>query len=122
MTENATVTVTYGGKSVTVELSGTELSESSLGNGYLNNASRGFVADEVERALLSLTDDTDGKRLASREEAAEFAATFLPPDDERLARCAVCHEPVTTDDMGQVVDVTGSLFGDDSHLHSVSED
>jgi len=78
MTENATVTVTYGGKSVTIELSGTELQSGR----YLNNASRGFVADEVERALLSLTNDEDGKRLATREEAAEFAATFLPPDEE----------------------------------------
>jgi hypothetical protein len=79
MTENATVTVTYGGKSVTIELDGTELSDTGS-HRYLSNASRDHVADEVERALLSLTDD--GKRLASREEAAEFAATFLPPDEE----------------------------------------
>jgi hypothetical protein len=78
---NATVTVTYDGKSVTIELNGTELSDTGS-HRYLGNASRDYVASEVERALLSLTNDEDGKRLATREEAAEFAATFLPPDEE----------------------------------------
>lgn len=54
---NATVTVTYNGQSVTFDLDDTELSEVPGANGshrYLSNASRGFVADEVEKALLTL--------------------------------------------------------------------
>lgn len=53
---NASVTVTYGSKSVTFELSGTELSEVGVDRRrYLSNASRGFIADKVERALKDLT-------------------------------------------------------------------
>jgi hypothetical protein len=55
---NASVTVAFEGKSVTFELDGPELSSTEQPDGsmlsYLNNASRGFVADEVERALLKI--------------------------------------------------------------------
>jgi hypothetical protein len=62
MTKNATVTVTYGGKSATFELDGTELSGPHTDNGghrYLNTASRDYVATEVERVLLDLTEADD---------------------------------------------------------------
>lgn len=56
---NATVTVTYGDKSETFELSGNELSEVARAEGkpphrYLTNASRGFIADEVEQILRKI--------------------------------------------------------------------
>jgi hypothetical protein len=57
---NATVTVTYKGKSVTFDLDGTELSEGvHLGHPgipafYLTNASKGFISDEVEKALITV--------------------------------------------------------------------
>jgi hypothetical protein len=58
---NATVTVAYGGHSVTFELDGDELSADSTGHkSYLNNASKGYIADEVEKALLALTAPTTG--------------------------------------------------------------
>lgn len=57
--ENATVTVSYGGQSVTFALDGAEVSRTPQDDGsihaYLNNASRGFIADEVEKALIALT-------------------------------------------------------------------
>jgi hypothetical protein len=54
MSPNATVTVTYQGKSVTFDLEGTELSEGS-DHQYLSNASQGFIAREVEKALIEVT-------------------------------------------------------------------
>ena len=57
-TENATVTVTYKGKTVVVTLAGTELSEVWQTDGtiyrYFTNASREFVSGEVEKALITL--------------------------------------------------------------------
>jgi hypothetical protein len=53
---NASVTVRYGDSEVTFELDGIELSNASVdGHLYLSNASRAFVADEVERALKEVT-------------------------------------------------------------------
>lgn len=52
---NATVTVTYDGKSVTFELDGTEMGYDSAGGRYLTNASRAFIADNVEDALKQVT-------------------------------------------------------------------
>ena len=52
---NATLTVTYEGRTESFELEGTELSESSTGQPYLGNASRHFVGEEVEAALIRLT-------------------------------------------------------------------
>ena len=54
---NATITVTYGDGSVTFDLEGTELSATSHGNAYLGNASRDFIATEVEKALIEVTSD-----------------------------------------------------------------
>ena len=54
---NATITVTYGDNPpVTITLDGLELAESSNGALYLSNASRGFIADEVEKALIALSE------------------------------------------------------------------
>lgn len=58
-TENATVTVTFGGRSVTFELDGTELALSTTpqgteGHRYLSNASKDFISTEVEKALIDL--------------------------------------------------------------------
>ena len=52
---NGTVTVKYGDREVVIELDGMELSTDSAGGFYLGNASRDFVASEVETALISLT-------------------------------------------------------------------
>lgn len=54
---NATITVDYAGRSATFELDGVELSTDSAGGGYLSNASRGFIADEVQKALIDTTAD-----------------------------------------------------------------
>jgi len=55
---NATITVTYKGRAVVVELDGAELSDTSAP--YLSNASRDFIGDAVETALLHLT--REGRR------------------------------------------------------------
>lgn len=59
---NATVTVAFGDKTVTFELDGTELQETSRSRAgvvepifYLGNASKSFVADSVEKALIEVT-------------------------------------------------------------------
>lgn len=52
---NATITVTYAGADVTFDLDGNELSPGSNDHLYLSNASRGFIADRVEQALIELT-------------------------------------------------------------------
>jgi hypothetical protein len=58
---NATVTVAYKGRTITIALDGTELSANEQANGsthpYLTNASRDFIATEVEKALVILTQD-----------------------------------------------------------------
>jgi hypothetical protein len=63
---DATVTVTAHGHSLTFPLSGDELSRTDQEDGtthaYLSNASRGYIADEVEKALLILA----GEKLPSR--------------------------------------------------------
>ena len=55
MTTNATVTVTLAGQSLAFELDKNELSTDSTGGRYLGNASRDYIADQVERALRELT-------------------------------------------------------------------
>ena len=78
---------------------------------------------EYDRALIEMVmdlsgkfpDDPDGRRAWAEREVLGGR-----PDHEAQRRCATCHEPVMTDDMGQIVDVTGSLWGDDSHLHEVT--
>lgn len=53
---NATLTVALNGKTVVIELDGDELSRaSSDGIPYLGNASRAWIAERVEAALLELT-------------------------------------------------------------------
>lgn len=52
---NATVTVSYGVNSVTFALDGTELQTDTAGGPYLGTASRGFIADEVAKALIKVT-------------------------------------------------------------------
>lgn len=52
---NAVITVAYNGHTVEIPLEGNELSHASDGKPYLGNASRGFIADEVEKALINLT-------------------------------------------------------------------
>ncbi|MGV8972211.1 MAG: hypothetical protein ACOH10_07800 [Rhodoglobus sp.] len=60
---NATVTVTYNGKSVVVTLEGTELSSTKVVGGpvhyYLTNASRDYIATEVEKALIALSTEEE---------------------------------------------------------------
>jgi hypothetical protein len=57
---NATITVAFGdAEPIVITLDGAELGESSWGNRYLTNASRGFIADEVERALIALLAQQD---------------------------------------------------------------
>lgn len=55
---NATITVAYEGRSVDIELDGTELSEviqrDRTAYYYLTNASKGFITDKVEDALREL--------------------------------------------------------------------
>lgn len=65
MAVNAQVTVAYKGNSVTFDLEGYELSDSYSnggeivpGHSYLNTASRGFIADHVEKALKDLRSTT----------------------------------------------------------------
>ena len=55
MTTNATVTVTLAGQSLSFDLEPNELSTDSVGGRYLGNASRDYIADQVERALRELT-------------------------------------------------------------------
>lgn len=53
---NATITVTYGdAEPIIIVLDGPEVGTDSAGGKYLNNASRHFIADEVEKALTILT-------------------------------------------------------------------
>lgn len=56
--KHARITVSFGGRDIEILLAGSELSETRRLDGsirrYLNNASRGFVADEVEAALIKL--------------------------------------------------------------------
>lgn len=58
MEQNATLTIEYGGKTVTLILAGTELSSVEQQDGtvhkYLNEASRDFIALGVENALIAL--------------------------------------------------------------------
>jgi hypothetical protein len=57
--EDAKVTVSYGGREVVIDLSGTELSWTEQGGGrthhYLSNASKDFLGEEIEKALIALT-------------------------------------------------------------------
>jgi hypothetical protein len=51
---NAKITVSYGDYEESFELDGHELSVDSLGkHSYLSNASKGYIADQVEKALLT---------------------------------------------------------------------
>lgn len=50
---NARITVELAGRTVTFELEGSELSHVG-GASYLSNASKDFIGDEVEKALVSL--------------------------------------------------------------------
>lgn len=57
---NATLTVTFGDATpVVIILAGAELAEGAEGYRYLSNASRGFIADEVEKALVALLAQQD---------------------------------------------------------------
>lgn len=62
-TSNATITVALDGRSVTFELDGPELSETTQADGsvhrYLTNASQHFITTQVEAALLSLVNAQD---------------------------------------------------------------
>jgi hypothetical protein len=55
---NATITVAYKGQTVVIDLDGTELSETRQRDGslhrYLTNASRDFISDQVEKALIAI--------------------------------------------------------------------
>jgi hypothetical protein len=57
--ENATVTVTFQGKSASFDLDGDELSRTTQMDGrehvYMTTASRDFIAEGVLRALLTIT-------------------------------------------------------------------
>lgn len=61
---NATITVSINGKERTIVLDGDELSSTTDQDGrvhkYLTNASRGFISDEIESALIDLTGDLAG--------------------------------------------------------------
>jgi hypothetical protein len=54
---DAIVTVWYKGEQVSFSLDGDELAPvgTQSDHRYLTNASRGFIADEVEKALIYLT-------------------------------------------------------------------
>jgi hypothetical protein len=57
--ENATVTVTFEGKSASFDLEGDELSRTIWPDGrehvYFTTASRDFIAEGVLKALLTIT-------------------------------------------------------------------
>lgn len=58
---NATITVAFGDATpLTITLDGTELSTDSNGDPYLGNASREHIAEQVERALITLVARQDG--------------------------------------------------------------
>lgn len=58
---NATITVAFGdGTPAVITLDGAELAEGSQGHRYLSNASRDFIAGEVEKALIDLLAQQDG--------------------------------------------------------------
>ena len=55
---NATITVEYGGQAVVIELQGSEVSETPQRDGsvhrYLGNASKDYIGEAVEKALLTI--------------------------------------------------------------------
>jgi hypothetical protein len=64
--ENATVSVTYGNHTHVFSLDGFELSTSEQADGrlhrYLTNASKAYVCDEVEKALLLVVPEPPNPR------------------------------------------------------------